>query len=309
MNTLLLKARKTLRYHGERAVRAARGIWWDRRHPALERPIFVVGCSRAGTTLVYKTLSESRELGTLQRETHDFWATLHPLAERDWRTHALAASDAGPHDRDIVSRYFFVNTGQRRVVDKNNQNGLCVPYLLALFPDAHFVYVKRGPGDNIHSLIEGWGKAGEFATWSRDLPASVAVEGGRYSRWCFFLADGWREYAQASIEDVCAFQYSAMNRAIIDAGKAVPPTQWTEIVYEDLLKDPVGGFRHAFEACNVRFTPAIQRHCEGVLATPYNAFSGIRVDKWREAPNRERIKRVLPGLAGLVSEMGYEMPQ
>src|SRR5205823_4469208 len=154
------------------------------------------------------------ELGTLQRETHDFWASLHPLADRDWRTHALTAKDALPRDRDIVSRYFFANTGRRRIVDKNNQNGLCVPYLFALFPDAHFVYVKRSHGDNIHSLNEGWGKAKEFATWSQDLPASVAIEDGRYRRWCFFLAEGWRDYTQASIEDVCAFQYRAINRAI-----------------------------------------------------------------------------------------------
>jgi hypothetical protein len=247
----LVNARKTLRFHGARVLRATRGAWWDLKRPALERPIFVVGCSRAGTTVVYKTFSESRELGTLQRETHDFWAMLHPRAERNWGTHALTALDASEGDRNVVSRYFTVNTGRPRIVDKNNQNGLCVPYLFALFPDAHFVYVKRSPGDNIHSLIEGWGKAEEFATWSHELPSPIAVEGGRYKRWCFFLAEGWRDYVNASIEDVCAFQYLSMNRAIIDAGKAIPPAQWTEIVYEDLLQDPVQGFRRAFEACDL----------------------------------------------------------
>ena len=308
MTTSLLNARKTLRFHGARVLRATRGAWWDLKRPALERPIFVVGCSRAGTTLVYKTFSESRELGTLQRETHDFWAMLHPLAERNWGTHALTALDASERDRNVVSRYFAVNTGRRRIVDKNNQNGLCVPYLFALFPDAHFVYVKRSPGDNIHSLIEGWGKAEEFATWSHELPSPIAVEGGRYKRWCFFLAEGWRDYVNASIEDVCAFQYLSMNRAIIDAGKAIPPAQWTEIVYEDLLQDPVQGFRRAFEACDLQFTEELERHCKGVLATPYNAFSEIRADKWRDQPNRERISRVLPRLAGLATEMGYRLP-
>ena len=307
MSELLLKVDKTLRHHGQRALVAARSARWDVSHRSLERPIFVVGCSRAGTTLVYKTLSESSELGSLQRETHDFWIGLHPLAEKGWRSHALGASDASTRDRNAVSRYFYAHTGRLRIVDKNNQNGLCVPYLRALFHDAHFVYVKRSPGDNIHSLIEGWGKADEFATWSDNLPTEVRVDGGRYRRWCFFLFDGWQRYVDAPIEEVCAAQYLAMNRAILEASVAIPRAQWTEIQYEDLVRDPVRGFRAAFESCGLAFTPTLERHCAGVLETPYNAFSAIRLDKWREQKNRERIERVLPKLAGLVAEMSYPL--
>ena len=77
------KVDKTLRYHGKQAAIGLRGGWWDIRHLKVERPIFVVGCSRAGTTLVYKTLSESREIGTLQRETHDFWAETASIAGKE----------------------------------------------------------------------------------------------------------------------------------------------------------------------------------------------------------------------------------
>lgn len=307
MSQRLLKVRKTLRHHAELAGRAALGLAWDVARPLLQRPIFVVGCSRAGTTVVYKTLSASREIGSLQRETHDFWAALHPLSQKNWNSHALNASDATPTDRTVASRYFISRTGHRRIVDKNNQNGLCVAYLHALFQDAHFVYVRRSPGDNIHSLIEGWGKANEFATWSQDLPAPVAIEGGRYNRWCFFLASGWRDYAHATIEEVCAFQYHAMNRAIIDAAKAIPASQWSELVYEQLLQDPVREFKRVFEACELAFTPHIEQRCETVLDTPYNAFSEIRADKWRGMHNRARIERVLPRLAGLAAEMGYPL--
>jgi len=58
----------------------------------------------------------------------------------------------------------------------------------------------------------------------------------------------------------------------------------------------------------VRFTRDVERHCEGVLAIPYNAFSEIRADKWLDQANRERIKRVLPRLADLATEMGYTVP-
>ena len=305
MSEFWKKVGKTLHYYGRQAAIFLRGAWWDIHPVKATRPVFVIGCSRAGTTLVYKTLSESRELGTLQRETHDFWAELHPLQEKDWETHALAATDASDHDRDYVTRYFYAWTGKTRFVDKNNQNGLCVPYLYALFPDACFIYVKRSPGDNLNSLIEGWSKPEEFASWSRHLPESVAVEGGKYVLWCFFLSEGWRNYLQASVEDVCAFQYDAVNTAILDARELIETDKWHEVFYEDIVRDPVAQFRSLFKACGLSFDATLEQHCRDVLSIPYNAFSEIRVDKWKDGRNRERIERKLPDMRELASRMGY----
>lgn len=306
MSDFWQKVDKTLRYHSKHAAFGLRGWWWDIRHLKMERPIFVVGCSRAGTTLVYKTLSESCEIGTLQRETHDFWAKLHPLHEKNWETHALSVDDASDYDRDYVARYYYSRTGKTRFVDKNNQNGLCVPYLCALFPDAHFVYVKRNPGDNLNSLIEGWRRPEEFASWSRDLPARVAIDDGKYKSWCFFLAEGWRQFLNAHIEDVCTFQYNAINQAILDAKLAISDQRWHEVFYEDLVRDPVGQFRNLFTACGLNFDKRLEHHCDNVLSLPYNAFSAIRVDKWRDGRNKDRVTRVLPRLEKVAKLMGYD---
>lgn len=305
MSEFLEKVSKTLAWHGRRVARRTRGAWWRLVPRPADRPIIVVGCSRAGTTLVYKTLSESREIGSLQRETHDYWMTLHPLADKAWDTHALDASDASEADRDTVSRYFYAWTGRHRWVDKNNQNGLCVPYLQALFPDAVFVFVKRSPGDNLNSLIEGWRKPDEFATWSTNLPAKVAVENGTLTQWCFFLAEGWRDHVASPVEDVAAFQYDAINRAILDAKASLPAGQWVEVFYEDFLRDPVAAFRHVFEGCGLRFDARLEAHCASVLDIPYNAFSEIRLDKWKDGRNRAKIERVLPKVAAVAARMGY----
>lgn len=299
------KVVKTLAFHARRTRRALRRMRWQLSPRPAERPIIVIGCSRAGTTLVYKTLSESREIGSLQRETHDYWTDLHPLADKDWNTHALDATDASAAERDDVSRYFYSWTGHHRWVDKNNQNGLCVAYLRALFPDAVFVFVKRSPGDNLNSLIEGWRKPDEFATWSNDLPARVAVEGGQLTQWCFFLSEGWRHYVNAPVEEVAAFQYAAVNRAILDAKAGIPAGQWVEVFYEDFLRDPVVTFRQVFEGCGLAFDSHLQAHCAEVLDIPYNAFSEIRLDKWKDGRNRDKIERVLPQVAGVAAEMGY----
>ena len=304
-NEFAVKVRKTLVYHAHRLQRGLRSLRWALTHQPALRPIIVIGCSRAGSTVVYKTLSESHEIGSLQRETHDYWTDLHPLADKNWDTHALNAKDANPADRDTVSRYFYSWTSRHRWIDKNNQNGLCVPYLAALFPDAVFVFVKRSPGDNINSLIEGWRKPDEFATWSNDLPTTVAVDNGRLHQWCFFLADGWRNYVNAPVEDVAAFQYAAINQAILDAKSTLPAGQWVELFYEDILRDPAGAFRQVFEGCGLSFDARLQAYCAGVLDIPYNAFSEIRLDKWKDGRNREKIERVLPQVADVAARMGY----
>ncbi|OJZ17453.1 MAG: sulfotransferase family protein [Thiobacillus sp. 65-29] len=305
MREFLQKVNKTLAWHARRLQRGIRSVRWALAPRPADRPVIVVGCSRAGTTLVYKTLSESRELGSLQRETHDYWTTLHPLADKHWNTHALGVEDASAADRDAVSRYFHAWTGHHRWVDKNNQNGLAVPYLHALFPDAVFVFVKRSPGDNLNSLIEGWRKPDEFATWSNALPASVAVENGTLTQWCFFLAEGWRDYVNAPVEDVAAFQYAAINGAILDARARIPAGQWIEVFYEDFLRDPVATFRRIFEGCGLHFDERLQAHCADVLDIPYNAFSEIRLDKWKDGRNRDKIERVLPKVAKVATRMGY----
>jgi hypothetical protein len=299
------KVAKTLAHYQRRVHCAFRAAQWKLRQPVAVRPIIVIGCSRAGTTLVYKTLSQSPEIGSLQRETHDDWTALHPPAHKHWNTHALDAGDANDTDRTTVSRYFYSQTGQHRWVDKNNQNGLCVPYLHALFPDAIFVFVKRSPGDNLNSLIEGWRKPDEFATWSQDLPARVAVENGLLHQWCFFLAEGWRDYVNAPVESVAAFQYRAINQAILHARSSLPAEQWVEVFYEDFLRDPVATFRRVFEGCGLAFDTRLQTHCANVLDMPYNAFSEIRLDKWKDGRNREKIERVLPQVAEVASRMGY----
>ncbi|WP_431065191.1 sulfotransferase family protein [Methylotuvimicrobium sp.] len=293
MNNLSEKITKTLKHYKNISAIKFRSLIYPVLGIQLKQPIFVIGCSRAGTTLVYKTFSESKYLGSLQKETHDFWVQLHPLSERNCDSHEIEPESASDKDRGIVTRFFYTQTGKRRIVDKNNQNGLSVPYLYRLFSDAHFVYIKRNPGDNIDSLIKGWNKADEFGTWADELPEDIAIDNGKYKRWCFFLAEGWRQLTRSTIEEVCAFQYKAMNKAILSAKKTIPVEQWHEVSYEALIADPVEEFKRLFDGCSVPFDQAMQNHCRSVLNKPYNTFSEIGVEKWKKSANRDRIERVL----------------
>ena len=307
MNEFRLKVDKTVRYYANKIKVTIRSVRWDLSHPVADRPIFIVSGSRSGTQMLYKTLSESREIGTLQREIYAVWESLHQPADKNWATHALNAEDASLHDRETITRYFYAHTGKTRFVDKNNQHGLAVPYLHALFPDATFVYLKRSPGDTLNSMIEGWSKPERFAEWSKKLPDKIAIDGGAYTRWCFFLSEGWRDYRQASVEEVCAFQYRSIHAALLEAKKNIPASQWIDVFYEDIVNHPVVEIRNLFNQLDLAFDEPIESHTLNLLSKPYDSQFEIRLDKWLDSPHRTRIERVLPGLNDIAQAMGYPL--
>jgi hypothetical protein len=300
------KIRKTANFYSTLLLVEWRNLIWPLVRHRFEKPVFIVGCSRSGTTVGYKVLSMAKRLASLEKESHDFWNSLHPPEEKNWDSHSLDAEDVSERDRMDVSRYFFKHLGMRRFVDKANQNCFRIPYLLELFPDAIFIYVKRDGRDNVNSLIHGWGKPDEFAAWSRSLPYDVEVDNGQYRRWCFFLFPGWRNYLQSPVEEVCAQQWISANGSVISFHTQEPGMDWIEIFYEDLLSRPLEIFRELFERLDIPFTDDVKDHCSDLLSNPYNVFSPPRLNKWEEE-NTERIERIIPVIQDTMMKMGYRI--
>ena len=53
--------------------------------------------------------------------------------------------------------------------------------------------------------------------------------------------------------------------------------------------------------------PASFALCRNVLETPYDAFGEIRLDKWKDGRNREKVERMLPKVAAVARAMGYSI--
>lgn len=302
---LINKIKKNLHYYSKFVIVYCRDKTYRFTKFKLNRPIFIIGCSRSGTTAVYKTFSESKHLASLYRESHEMWDRLHPASEKSWESHELSEKDVNPSDWDTVTGFYYSRLGSKRMVDKANQNCFRIPYILKLFPDAVFVWVKRSGPDNINSLIHGWNRPDEYAAWSEGLPANVSIEGGKYSRWCFFLFPGWEKMIQAPIEDVCAAQWVAANESILAARSKVPVSQWVEIFYEDLLTDAVGTFQQVFQKSDIPFDEKMKQFCSKLVQNPFNAFSKPRQDKWKEE-HPEKIRKILPAIKEMMEKMGYD---
>ena len=115
-------------------------------HAPPERPIFVLGCPRSGTTLLFRLLRRHEALGSPRGEGHVLWNANHHPARTGWSSDRVTDSDVVTGERRYV--YTGVEWLSRggRFLDKTPRNCLRVPYLAELFPGATYVLLKRnGP--------------------------------------------------------------------------------------------------------------------------------------------------------------------
>ncbi len=288
---------------------AVRGLRWDLTRPRVPDPVFVVGCSRSGTTVTYETLAASSSFLSFGWEIPQFWNSLHGPLNNGWHSEAAGADAAAPEHRTAALRYFYQRLGAGWVLDKTCINVMRIPYLHRLFPQARFVFIQRDGRDNISSMMDGWrvGRSDgrfELSQFFGLFPEPVAINNGEFKEWSFFLAPGWRQYNHASLEEVCAFQWISANRMALEAKKAIPAAQWVHLRYEDIFERPVEMFRAVFAQLRVPFTTDLQARCANLQ--PTSVVSGTpKKQKWKEH-NPQAVERVLPMIAPLMREMGYD---
>jgi hypothetical protein len=270
---------------------------------APERPIFLIGCPRSGTSALLQVFLRSAELATVQLEGHILWDEFHPKMRRVHDSDALRAEDVSEREREYV--HLAVRLFARgRFVDKTPENTLRISYLDALFPDASFVFLRRRAADNVNSLIEGWRARPRFVTYRLPEPLErIAPLDGRL--WSFALLPGWRSLRRAPLEEICAQQYVVCNESVLDSQAAMDRSRWRDLTYEDFVASPVDETRRLFESLDVGWSAAVERYASELDRRPSaTAVTPPRRDKWREQ-NPEAIERILPLVRETERRLGY----
>jgi hypothetical protein len=266
------------------------------------QPIFLLGCPRSGTSVLTAILQHSPEVAGLPGEGHVLWEALHHPKYHGWRSNELGAQDASERDRRFFSAAMRAIARGKRFLDKTPKNSLRIPYLLALFPDADFVFIKRRGADNVNSLIQGWRAEPRFVTYN--LPVGSDRERARFS-WSFVLIPGWRDLLGAPLEEICARQYVASNEAVLANAALVDPARWTSILYEDLVASPEDEVARLVDRLGLALTPEMRRIARELERLPINIVTPPRAGKWR-VENRAAVERVLPLIADVERRLGYE---
>jgi hypothetical protein len=282
----------------------------DFQVPEFERPLFIVSTPRAGSTLLFETLSQFPEVWTIARESHEAiegLPELHP-ATHQFSSNRLTETDASPHisltlrqrfTRLLQERegqgYLELPVAQRppkvRFVEKTPKNALRIPFLQAVFPDALFIYLYREPKENISSLMEGW-RSRRFISY-RSLPSWPYLE------WCFFLPPGWSSLRESSLVEIAAYQWKSANSQILEDLRALPRSRWCLVRYTDLIRDPKKVFQELSDFGGLSWDAQIEQKVSQSLPVSRMTISTPVTDKWRK--NEQELATVLPDLEPLIS--------
>lgn len=266
------------------------------------RPIFVVGCPRSGTSLLFTLLRRHDDVRSLPGEGHVLWSTYQHPRLKGWSSDRLTAEDIRPRE----PRYLYTGVrriaGAHRFLDKTPKNVLRMPYLAKLFPDARFVLLKRDGRATVSSLIEGW-RVRQSPSYR--LPERLQLSDYQGRMWSYILPPGWRDWTHTSIAEVAAFQYVSSYEIALDDTNALKPDAVVELAFEDLVRNPVDEVARLLDRLELGPSSRVTEMAQDLGAYPVMANSPPRPDKWRDRSND--IERVLPQIAPTMARLGYDV--
>lgn len=145
----------------------------------IEKPIFILGIGRSGTTILGLVLSMHRDVGFLN-EPKVIWHLIHPKEDvigsysDEEGVYRLTAEDITEkicHRAERLFGAYLSTTLSQRVVDKYPELIFRVDFVRTLFPDARFILLVRN----------GWDTCRSIASWSEQF--GVQVNGKTHNWW------------------------------------------------------------------------------------------------------------------------------
>jgi hypothetical protein len=156
-----------------RMLRSFAGVYASLPFKGIERPVFILGCGRSGTTILGEALAHHPRV-TYLNEPRRLWYACYPqtdiwtdlAGERGGKV-VLAAPDAEPGRSQRLRRRFYfetLKTGRPVLIEKLPINSFRLPFIHAIFPDARYVHIGRNGVEVARSVEkmgpQWWGAAG-----------------------------------------------------------------------------------------------------------------------------------------------------
>ena len=144
----------------------------EKRLPQLrlvEKPVFILGTGRSGTTILGIVLSMHRDVGFLN-EPKAMWHAIYPDEDvigsysrgvANYRLDAEHASDDVKHNAHRLFGAYLASVFSRRVTDKYPELVFRIPFVREIFPDAQFIFLVRNGWDTCASIDKWSVRCGE----------------------------------------------------------------------------------------------------------------------------------------------------
>jgi hypothetical protein len=264
------------------------GRWWNpvvfanlrfasgRAGKRIDRPVFIVGMGRSGTTLLGRILAAHPDVGFLNepkamwhvvREDEDIIGSYAPPPGGRLN---LDAADADPETaercRALFSWYLRLSHS-RRVVDKYPELVFRSEFVRAIFPDARFLVAVRSPWSTLRS-VSGWSRTHSDATadwwgvedskWKVLWRQAVVEQPENADLAALDLAAEEDHHVRAAVEWVVT-----MRRA---AGLAEADADASLVRYEELAAAPGPETAAILDFCGLAASPRTESYAEEIVS-------------------------------------------
>jgi hypothetical protein len=243
-----------------------------------ERPVFVLGAPRSGTSFVARSIGRLPGLVDLG-ELKPWKAAIPQLA-------SLSEQEASEELRrmlEAIRRYALVR--QLRAVEQSPETSFVLGAVVRAYPQAAVVHMVRDPRDVVASLLQkGWLRAG------RSGHDDIGSPYGHHVRF-------WVEPERASEFDRAdeARRAAWAWRRYVTAAR-VAPASTLEVRYEELAADPAGTSEPL--AAHLGTDPVL-------LARAFSGMHAESIGRWRRNLTPEQVSDVEAEAGELMQELGY----
>jgi len=284
---------------------------------SVDRPIFLVGCGRSGTTVLYEVLCAHPDLAWFSNYT-ERWPRVPQLALLShlrrlkrvrcsnsrftpkpvegypiWNVcceRSPNAENAPLADTDVVEAEFqcfkrliaghLRYQRASRFVNKNTRNSRRIRYLRQMFPDALFIHVLRDPRATAGSLIRvSWWM--DLPLWWADnqTPRQLVASGHSHA---VLAANHWRVVVERLLAD----------------SQTLPPGRYLEVRYEEFMESPTDVLGEIVAFCGL---PWSQELAEAVQDRPLISTNA----KFHDQFSSTELAAMSSAFGPLLAKLGY----
>jgi len=286
----------------------------------LDRPIFILGAGRTGSTIFHRILCEHPSVSWLTTltdrfpdrprlsrsfmhlaslpvagagarrvypsECYEMWDSCCPCFSRSFRD--LGAGDVTPPMASRArSTLEQIPTRQRNRLSVKITGWPRIGFLREIFPDALFIHLRRDGRNVASSFLNvswwlGWRGPGQWR-WG-ELNEAYREE--------------W-EHHDLSFVALVGIQWKIFMDALEASTPQIPSEQFLDIRYENLCHDPERLFDEILEFCGLDSSPVFRQR-----------LSGFRIEndpeKWRKNLNTNQQKILESVIGEYLTRYGYQ---